>query len=338
MSVDSHHRLFPANLASSIRSAFLIAAAMVACSATRAMAQMTLTPEGQARNLQLTTFINNFVPIQTPGGMIGPFGITYEADGHVLVDTASGNLRRFNNVDNQDAQAVPILRSFGQFASSGLTTIGGNIFMGNVLTSNILQLNTNGSTNRIVAGGIAGPTGLVADPASGHIFCSTNQSPFRILDINSATGTFTTFASVAADGLTLSADRSILYAALESDHLVGYNVATGATVFDSGLISTVGGVAVGGLDGSALGYGALTGSAFVNTRGGCLVEVNLTTMAQTLIASGGSRGDFVAADPSGNGDLLLTQTDRVLRLHGIPSPSTAALLGLGGLMAARRRR
>jgi hypothetical protein len=45
--------------------------------------------------------------------------------------------------------------------------------------------------------------------------------------------------------------------------------------------------------------------------------VDLATGAQTLLASGGSRGDLVAVDPS-DATLLLTQTDRILRLHGPP--------------------
>ena len=77
-------------------------------------------------------------------------------------------------------------------------------------------------------------------------------------------------------------------------------------VFDSGAIS-------GGVDGIALGKGPVAGNLFVNTNGGTVVEVNLATAAQTLIASGGSRGDFVTVDPN-NGTLLVTQSDRIMRL------------------------
>ncbi len=77
-------------------------------------------------------------------------------------------------------------------------------------------------------------------------------------------------------------------------------------VFQSGTIAT-------GPDGIALGTGPVAGNLFVNTNGGTVVEVNLKTAAQTIIASGGSRGDFVTVDPN-NGTLLLTQTDRIMRL------------------------
>ncbi len=63
--------------------------------------------------------------------------------------------------------------------------------------------------------------------------------------------------------------------------------------------------------------------------GGTLYEINLNTGSQTLIASGGSRGDFVTVDPS-NDTLLITQTDRIQRLNGatftVPEPSTLACL------------
>ena len=41
--------------------------------------------------------------------------------------------------------------------------------------------------------------------------------------------------------------------------------------------------------------------------------MNLATATQTIIASGGSRGDFVTVDPN-NGTLLVTQSDRIMRL------------------------
>lgn len=61
-------------------------------------------------------------------------------------------------------------------------------------------------------------------------------------------------------------------------------------------------------EGIALGTCTLAGKAYVNTNGGTVVEVDLTTSALTVIPTGGSRGDFVTVDP--NNSLLLTQTDR----------------------------
>ena len=114
--------------------------------------------------------------------------------------------------------------------------------------------------------------------------------------------------------------------------LRGYNTTTGAQVYDSG---TLGGVP----DGVALGAGAFSGKAFVNTNNGQLIEVDLATSSQTVIATGGSRGDFVTVDPT-NGTLLITQSDRILRLQGgafVPEPGALNLFGLC-LMALLFRR
>ena len=48
--------------------------------------------------------------------------------------------------------------------------------------------------------------------------------------------------------------------------------------------------------------------------------MNLATNAQTVIGTGGSRGDFVTVDPN-NGSLLLDQSDSILRLR---APKAAA--------------
>lgn len=312
------------------RVALLLATAIGAWTAPIANADLMLTQAGIDRGFQLTTFATGF-PVSSLG--IGPFGIDYQVGGDILVTTETGNLQRFQNVDGQDAATVPVLANFGQGHAIGLAHLDSNIYMAqNGAPARIVQLNPDGSISHTVASGIAGALGLVADPVSGHLFVSTNVNPRRILNVDPVAGTFTTFASVNVDGMCFSGDYSTLYAAWADNHLVGFDVTSGAQVFDSGLIANV-----GAIDGSALGYGQFAGSAYVNTRSGFVVEVNLSTMAQTIIASGGSRGDFVAADPTHNGDMLLTQTDRVMRLHGIPEPTTAALLCIGGLLAIRRR-
>jgi hypothetical protein len=112
---------------------------------------------------------------------------------------------------------------------------------------------------------------------------------------------------------------------------------SGNIVFDSGFIP-------GNADGAAVGFGALAGNIFVNTNSGTVVEVNLSTLMQTTIADGGSRGDLVSVDPF-DSSLFITQTDRVMRLSGpvgsgfgpnpVPEPASMALFGIGvlGLVA-----
>lgn len=151
-----------------------------------------------------------------------------------------------------------------------------------------------------------------------------------IIDVDPIAKTSKVFQPVRADGLTT--DGTILYGAI-GDRVLGYRISDGVKVFDSGHIA-------GGPDGTTLGNGTLAGDIFVNTNAGQLLEYNLIgTPVQTVLGKGGSRGDYVIADP--NGTLLLTQTDRILRLtapagggFGTPEPGPIALLMAGGLAGA----
>ncbi|MFA6045480.1 MAG: hypothetical protein WC718_10885 [Phycisphaerales bacterium] len=300
-----------------VSSGALIAVAAI-FAAGSASAQMTLTPAGASRGFQLTTFVDN-VTI----GNLGPIGLDY-FNGGVTVSAYNGEVRQFSNIDNQNWAAGSIIGSYGQNNGTGLAHFGAQQYMAEQNAGRVVAL----PSGTQVGSNIGFATGLVANNSNGLLYVSTGS---QVWTLNPANGATNVFGNIPADGLSLSLTGDILYAALNNGHVVGYDANTAAQVFDSGFIP-------GGIDGTAVGFGTRLGYLYVNTNGGTIVEVNLGTLEQTLISSGGSRGDFVASDPSGSGDLLLTQYDRVLRLSGIPTPGTAALLGLAGLVATRRRR
>ncbi|CAN5871212.1 hypothetical protein BH11PLA1_BH11PLA1_15550 [soil metagenome] len=313
----------------SVRCAPAVLAGIVALGcAPAAKAVLTLTPDGLARGFQLTTFASGF----PSSGGVGPLAIDYQADHSILVSSyATGTISRYANVDNQTFGAAPLINYPNSEFAHGIAHIGSTVYVSRYNSQTIVQLNADGSINHTVVSAIGNARALLANPANGHLFVSTVQG---IRDIDPIAGTFTTLVNVEADGISLSADGSIIYGALisgNSGHLVGYNTTTGAQVFDSGFVP-------GGIDGTALGFGPFTGYVYANTNSGTVIEINLLTHAQTVIATGGSRGDFVSSDPFLTGDLLLTQTDSVLRLSGIPAPSSMALLAIGGLLTSRRRR
>jgi len=271
----------------------------------RQLLSLTLTLAGQAAGFGLSTFASGFPTADVGNKLGGPYGIAFPTTGGILVSDLPGNVRLFpNDQDGQNAANAPVGQNYGYGKAVGLAQVGSNIYMARPDTGDLIQINNDGTFNQTIVGGFAHHVGIAPDPFTGHLFVSDQFS--KIYDVDPIAKTKTPFVVVPADGLSLSPDGSILYVAAGTGHILGFNTTTKAQVFDSGTIS-------GGVDGIALGKGPVAGNVFVNTNGGTIVEVNLATTAQTLIASGGSRGDFVTVDPS-NGTLLVTQSDRIMRL------------------------
>jgi hypothetical protein len=320
------------------------ALALFFASAGPARADLVLTQAGIDQHFTLSTFATGFPTTST----VGPLGIVFPASGGVLVSDYPGNVRLFpTSADGQ--VAGPVAQNYGVGNAIGLTQVGNAVYMAQQTRGAVVQINPDGTFKQDVVTGVGHATGIVANPANNHLLVSTAAGPnaHLIYDVDPAARTSTPLLNVDMDGLTISADGKKLYGAGENGHLLGFDLATGKMMFDSGFIP-------GDIDGASLGSGILAGNIFVNTNDGTVVEVNLATGLQTLIATGGSRGDFVAVDP-GNGSLLLTQTDRIARLtpppgggfgnppaadstQHAPEPSSLALLALGGGALAGWRR
>jgi sugar lactone lactonase YvrE len=305
----------------------------------RARAGMVLTSTATTEGYTLSTFASGFP--NTKG--IGPLGIAFPSTGGILVaDGANGQIYQFaTDTDGQTATKHVSVNG----TPSGLAVDGSTVYITRQSNGTVDTIDpiTGVITNTIISGGLHLPRDVVVNPTNHFLFVSTDSTNPGLVEVNPVKKTFTTFENINADGLTISADGSTLYAAdTGNGHILGFNTTTGVQVFDSGSIA-------GGVDGTALGFGKLAGNIFVNTNGGTLVEVNLASDVQTIIGTGGSRGDFVKADP--NGTLLLTQTDSVLRLTAppgggfgspVPEPASITLLGLGAVCSLgygwRRRR
>jgi hypothetical protein len=286
-----------------------------------AKADMTLTAAATAEGFGLSTFATGFASNNFPSvGIVGPVGIAATSAGILISDPVDGTVRLFADVDNQTVVAALKTTSYGVGAVHGMTVLGDAVYMNSQSAGTLLQLNPDGTLNQTIVGGFSVAQGVVADPFTGHIYVA---SAGGIFEVDPIAKTKTLFSSITSfDGLTLSPDGTTLYGT-SVGHLIGFNTTSKAVTFDSGFIS-------GGPDGTVIGLGPLAGNIFANTNSGTFVEINLSTLAQTVLATGGSRGDFVNIDTS-NGTLLLTQSDRVLRLtpptggfEAAPEPSSAS--------------
>jgi hypothetical protein len=179
--------------------------------------------------------------------------------------------------------------------------------------------------------------GLWTNPVNNHLIGS-GSSGLVDINVSGATPTYRVIPGTPyVDGVSVSPDGTIVY----TNGVAGYNITTGNLVF--------GPVGISGADGTAVIYGgALNGDVLVNTNYGELWLLDGITGNPTLIANGGSRGDYVALD--GEGGLFVTQSNEILRLSleggvigtpAVPEASTWAMMILGfagvGFMAYRRR-
>jgi len=284
---------------------------------------MMLTPAG-ASEFTLSTFVDGFPTFQS---VVGPLGITFPTSGGVMVTDFSGNVRVFaTDTDGQLASAGAIGQNYGISNAVGLASSNGNIYLTQQGAGILAQLNNNGTLNHVLPGSYPAATGIATNPVDGTIYVSTIGNNV-IFKVNPITQVQTPFVNAIADGLAVSGDGKTLYAAVNNNRILGFDTTTGAEVFDSGPIN-------GGPDGTAIGtFGNLAGKLFVNTNAGQVVEIDTTTLAQTVLATGGTRGDFITVDPL-NHTLLITQTDDILRLTPFNVPGPVAGAGMPGLLAA----
>lgn len=315
------------------------AAALLAVAGTAsAFPTPTLTAAAASQGFTLSTFLSD-API-TGNPCCGPIGIVNTTPGNIMVSDYLGALRSFSDVDGHtwnDSTTAAGADAFGYINPTGLTQLNGHYYMALQRSGQVVEVDAHGTQIGPILATVPGATGIVADPIRNVLYVS---DPFGgpISTVDLATKSVSLFVGTPSDGLTLSSDGSILYAAA-SGHILGFSTGpTRAQVFDSGFIN-------GGPDGTAFGAGSLSGYVFTNTNAGEMIEINLATLEQKVLVTGGSRGDLVNVDEN-NGSLLFTQTDSVWRptaLAGscfgsscggdpstsVPEPATLGLLGLG---------
>lgn len=334
----------------SIRSlgGFMLQAALLVMVGRHATADpLTLTAAGVADGFSLTTFAT--VDPQNAGTYnLGPFGVAVASNGNVIVGNnpgantdfySQGTRLVFSDIDGQTLASALNAVTPGGVLHQAYASAGGEAY--GAVNRQLVEFNSDGTVNHVLTGVTTLMTlGMWGNPANGHIIAASDAGLIDIDPLaNGGAGSFRVINSQATgDSLTVSPDGTTAYLGLSG--IVAVNIATGAETY----IATVNNAPVG--IGVISSSNDLNGDLVVNGAGGEVDLVDPTTGNVTVIATGGSRGNYISPDPT-NGSLFLDQSVQIDRLSwsagaAVPEPSTLGLfacalaMGLGLLIRARK--
>lgn len=320
--------------------AAMVLGLITAVTAPSASAALVLTQAGIDLGFGLNLFADQF---PSTGFCCGPLGVATSSSGKILIqDYRDHVVASFNDANNQHyGDAVSSVVSGSTGYGTALTSANGVIYGTNDSAGGFVQrLNADGSFAANITVGGTGKGGIWTNPVNGHLLVSGYSA---IWDVDPLTGDRRLVVSVDVDGVSVSQDGKVVYGATNGS-VLGWLIADGTAVYNSGNIGSPDGTAV------MYGTGGLAGSVIANGNDGTVRLLDIANHTSTIIASGGSRGDYVGLDLN-DGTLLLTQTDSVYRLtcgaacsfvpptNDVPEPGTwaLALLALAGVRMSQRR-
>ncbi len=319
----------------SLRRQIVLAASVVLASVApfSTHAALTLTAQGITDGFALSTVVTNGF-----AASYGPLGQAILPNGNFITGSAFGpagpTLYIFKDVDGQtigDAvAAIPYVPTTTN-PQYIMATAGGQAYGAQVQGGIFVKFANDGSFTPVP--GLPSLTSFYGmwGASNGHLIASTNTG---LVDIDPVGGSFRVIKlGVFPDGVSVSPDGKTVYVE-EFGNIDAYDVATGAP----GASYPGGGR---GPDGTGVISGGLfDGDIVVNNNDGTVGLIDSTTGLQTIIAFGGTRGDFVSPDTN-NGTLFLSQTEQIVRLscgpgcafstvpNNIPEPASIALVALG---------
>jgi sugar lactone lactonase YvrE len=236
---------------------------------------------------------------------VGPVGVVLDSSGVLYVaDNADGELY---TVPAGGGVATPLAQDqlFGLAESSSGrlygATLGGTIYEVDKTTGALIRDVVN----------VGSAEGIGFDPLSGDLFvdATANNEIIRVSHLEDGQPVTTSVYATGAplDGIDFGSDGK-LYAANTGAGIVysvsGTNQPPPHNLVVAAQLPVPDGTAVGGTGGSQF--------LAVNENNGNIMMVNLATGAQSLIASGGTRGDFVTV--GSDGCLYATQSASIQRV------------------------
>ncbi len=334
---------------SSLHRSALLVAALAGCTASvRALPGITLTPYATGKFMSQSTWGTGFSTVNN----VGPLGILPLSTTQVLVTDYNGDLRTFAyDTPHPPTLGQPthvqsdgtLLANFGQGNAVGLgalfntNTATWEYYMTQQSLGRVVRLTP--STGAIVfVANVPTATGIVAQPPgasypgsaahANHLFISRGSG--GITEVDPSNGSTSQLTTNSADGLVFTKSGRYLMFATQSTGFVVYDMQTNTIAYTAPISPA------DGADGIALGVGGpfTFGYAYINTNSGKVFEVQYDTNPSNslelepptnpvinLIASGGTRGDFIAVDtrvlcsgathyPS----LLITQSGTIERI------------------------
>ena len=309
---------------------------------TPARAALMLNAAGTSDGFTLTTFVSGY------DAEYGPLAQGIAPNGNVITGSLlNTKIYVFSDVDGQTLASAVGSTSYTCTTSNcnfAMATAGGQVYGAQAQGGVYEHFANDGSFTPIPnlqAAGLLDNLGMWGDPINGHIIASSNRG---LVEIDPVAGTFRVInASLFPDGVSVSADGTIAY--VENGGTVqSYNIATGALLHTYSTGHSPDGTGV-------ISGGSFNGDVIVNDNDGTVGLLDPVIGTFTIIATGGTRGDFVSPDLN-NGTLFLSQEDQVARLScgpgcsiggpppGVPEPATFGLLGAGlaALGLIRRRK
>ena len=312
-----------------------------------AAAPLTLNGTGSGMGFTLSTVIGPYSYSSSSSYIFVSVGVN--AVGQLIAPTGpTGDTYVFNDVDNQSASAGTLVGTVGP--GFAMAEIGGSLY-GSQSFGNFYNFNSNGTIGAQITTSVSSVYGLWGDQTSGKLLASSSSG---LVEIDPGTGAVTMINTVFGDqidGVTVSPDGTVAYAAdTTQDRVFGFSLVTGSgfgsQIFDSGYLGH-------GSDGMGVlgGTCKFAGQIVVNNNDGTVGLINPSSTGETIIASGGTRGDYASLDPT-NGTLFLSQNDQIARIAAptgcsigtsgtsVPEPASLALLvtALLGAAGVRRRR